>query len=596
MNLLKNIAPNLLVSTLRRTSKLLTAKEKRRSVWIGFYTLLGALIDVAGLSLVVPVMIITNDPTLIKSNALIRDFKAWSGMETNESFMVFLAFLLLLVFIFKSSVTLFTNYLQSRFSYDVATNLAQRQFMKYYNRGYRYFKDTSSAEISNNVLNIPVFFVSGILVALINFLTEFTVLTLIIVSIAATDIKLFGALLLVLVPSGFLIYGTTKNRLYALGQKQLRLGIVTLQRINQAIFGYVDVRLTNKENYFLNAYIKEQIELNDSYKLKHVINMIPSKALEVIGVLGILVIFIHAFFISDGKTTVFEFVTIFVAAASRVLPSLNRCLTAVMSIKSQLFTLEVLEEGELPTEMIRMQALPMAFEESIEFRDLSFTFNGSETKALDHVNLKVRKGEKIGIIGESGSGKTTLMNLLLRFLREDEGGIYVDGKKLEEADIASWRAKVGYVQQSVFLIDDTLKQNVAFGEHPNEIDEERLHAALTQASLSEFVKTLPLGVETLVGEMGARLSGGQRQRIGIARALYYQSSVLVFDEATSALDTDTENSITESIQSLQADMTVFVVAHRITTLRHCDRILEFKDGKLVNVWTYPELVHEKMLK
>jgi ABC-type multidrug transport system fused ATPase/permease subunit len=172
----------------------------------------------------------------------------------------------------------------------------------------------------------------------------------------------------------------------------------------------------------------------------------------------------------------------------------------------------------------------------------------------------------------------------------------VDGKKLDHDDVASWRAKVGYVQQQVFLIDGTLKENVAFGEKPDEIDEERLRLAIEQASLMDFVLKLPDGWDTQVGEMGARLSGGQRQRIGIARALYFQSSVLIFDEATSSLDTDTENLITESIQALQHDKTVFVIAHRITTLRNCDRIIELKDGGLHASWTYPELVRERMLK
>jgi ABC-type multidrug transport system fused ATPase/permease subunit len=628
---------NLVVLTLRRSARLLTPKESKRAVKMAIYSIISVFIDVAGLTLLIPVMMAANDPSLVtlqpakgefnvqdslsssagvaipdssktahleqhankkaekKSNLLNRLY-VFLGFKTYESYMLFLAVLVLIVFIVKNSITLFVGYLQSRFAYDVATSLARRQYMKYYNRGYSYFKDTNSADIVNNIINIPIFYVGGVLLSLINFLTESAVLLLIIIGIAVVDIKLFGGLLLVLVPSGFAIYGLTKNRLYAIGQEQLRLGATTFARINQAIFGFVDVRLTNKETHFLDAYEKEQISLNESFKIKHTIAMIPSRALEVIAVLGILVIFSYAFFFGEGSNTVFEFVAIFAAAAFRVLPSMNRSLAALMGIKGQMFSMEVLEEGELPTKMEKMDVRPMEYAESIEFRDLSFKFAGSEKPALSKVSFTVKKGEKIGIIGESGSGKTTLMNILLRFLREDEGGIYVDGKKIEYEDIASWRAKVGYVQQQVFLIDDTLKQNVAFGEDPHEVNEERLKMALEQASLKEFVQSLPQGWDTQVGEMGARLSGGQRQRLGIARALYYQSNVLIFDEATSALDTDTENMITESIQALQRDKTVFVIAHRLTTLRNCDRILELKDGKLMHEWTYAGLVQEKMLK
>jgi ATP-binding cassette, subfamily B, bacterial PglK len=596
MKPLSRLSQNIIVRTLQRTTRLLTPGERKRSIRVAAYTLGGALVDVAGLALAFPVLMAANDRKLVEKEGALRSFKEFLGIETYESYMVVLAVLLLTVFVAKSGITLLANYLQSRFSYDVATSLAKRQFMKYYNRGYTYFKQSNSADIANNVLNMPVFYVGGVLVSLINFLSELTVLLLIVATIAIANFELFAALVIVLLPCGFLIYGTTKNRLYALGQEQLRLGTSTLQRINQAIFGYVDVRLTNKENYFMDAYIREQIALNEIFKKRHVINLIPSRALEAIGVLGILVIFVYTFYAHRGTNSVFEFVTLFAAASSRVLPSLNRCLAAVMGIKSQVFALEVLEEGELPTKLEKMEVHPLAFEHEITFKNLGFSFPGMDRPALSDINLTVKKGEKIGIIGESGSGKTTLMNLLLRFLQEDVGGIYIDGLKLEREDIASWRTKIGYVQQHVFLIDENLRQNVAFGELPEEINEARLLKAIEQASLSDFVKSLPQGLDTPVGEMGARLSGGQRQRIGIARALYFQSSVLVFDEATSALDSETENAITESLQALQNDMTVFVVAHRITTLRNCDRILELKDGKLMNIWTYPELVHEKMLK
>jgi ABC-type multidrug transport system fused ATPase/permease subunit len=639
VKLLELINRNLVILTMRRSIRLLSPSERQRAFRISVYSLLSVFVDVAGLSLLIPVMMAANNPGLVlgpspedtsiaahpshtpsapesraahaseasaplstatvegQKPTLMHQLFVAGGFKSYESYMVFMAVVLLAVFLIKNVVALAVGYLQSRFAYDIATNLARRQYIKFYHRGYRYFKKTNSADIVNNIINIPIFYAGGVLLSLINFLTEIAVLILIIVGIAIVDVRLFGALIIVLVPSGMAIYGITKNRLYAIGQQQSRLGGITMARIHQAIFGFVDVKLTNKETQFLHAYEKEQVRLNESLKLKHMISMVPGRALEVIAILGILVIFLYAFFMRQGSGTIFEFVTIFAAAAFRVLPSMNRSLAALMGIKGHMFSLEALEDGELPTEMLRMDVVrPLKFEETLEFRDVSFAFEDSESKALCNLNLLVKKGEKIGVIGESGAGKTTLMNILLRFFVEDQGGIYVDGKKLDHDDVASWRAKVGYVQQQVFLIDGTLKENVAFGEKPDEIDEERLRLAIEQASLMDFVLKLPDGWDTQVGEMGARLSGGQRQRIGIARALYFQSSVLIFDEATSSLDTDTENLITESIQALQHDKTVFVIAHRITTLRNCDRIIELKDGGLHASWTYPELVRERMLK
>jgi ATP-binding cassette, subfamily B, bacterial PglK len=638
VKLLEIINRNLVILTMRRSIRLLSPKERQRALRISVYSLLSVFVDVAGLSLLIPVMMAANNPNLVlgpfledasiavhpsntpsdpetlatqesgtsaphstaaadgKKPTLLNRLFVAGRFKSYESYMVFLAIALLTVILIKNVITLAVGYLQSRFAYEIATNLARRQYIKFYHRGYRYFKETNSADIVNSIINIPIFYAGGILLSLINFLTEIAVLILIIVGIAIVDIRLFGALIVVLFPSGLAIYGLTKNRLYAIGQKQSLLAGITMARVNQAIFGFVDVKLTNKESQFLYAYEKEQERLNEALKIKHMISMIPSRALEVIAVLGILVIFSFAFFMGQGSGTIFEFVTIFAAAAFRVLPSMNRSLAAIMGIKGHMFSLEVLEEGELPTEMLRMEVRPLKFEETLEFRNVSFAFEDSESRALCNFNLLVRKGEKIGIIGESGAGKTTLMNILLRFFVEDQGGIYVDGKKLDLDDVASWRAAVGYVQQQVFLIDGTLKENVAFGEDPDEIDEDRLRLAIEQASLMDFVLKLPDGWDTQVGEMGARLSGGQRQRIGIARALYFQSSVLIFDEATSSLDIDTENLITESIQALQRDKTVFVIAHRITTLRNCDRIIELKDGGLHASWTYSELVRERTLK
>lgn len=596
MSIKGRIAQTEIVRTMQRTLRLLTPKERQRAYRVAAYSLISILIDIAGLSLIVPVMIVANNPKILNQPGIYQDIYNLSGMANQSQFLLFMAVVLLAVFIIKNSVTLLAGYAQSRFAYDVGANLARRQYMKYYNLGYRYFKEHNSADIVNNILNVPVFFAGGVLVSLINFLVEITGLLLIVVLIAVADYRLFFAMMLSLLPAGFLIYSATKNRLYNIGLRQIKLGVATHTKLYQSIFGLVDVRLTNKESFFLNAYMDEQIKMNDSHKVKHVLNMVPSRALEVIAVLGILVIFAFANVMGDEGKKAYEFLVIFAAAAFRLLPSLNRALAAIMGMKGQLSTLDILEQGDLPTKIARTEIKPLDFEKTIEFRNLSFRFAEGSNPAVEDLSFTIQKGERIGVIGESGSGKTTLINVLLRFLIENEGGIYVDGKKLEEEDIASWRAKVGYVQQHVFLLDASLKENVAFGERPGEIDETRLRMALEQASLMDFVNTLPDKWDTPTGEMGARLSGGQRQRIGIARALYYQSSVLVLDEATSALDNETENSITESLQNLNKEVTVVVVAHRITTLRHCDRIIEMKDGRLIHTWNYPDLVHEKMLK
>nr|WP_246398951.1 ATP-binding cassette domain-containing protein [Hymenobacter luteus] len=229
------------------------------------------------------------------------------------------------------------------------------------------------------------------------------------------------------------------------------------------------------------------------------------------------------------------------------------------------------------------------FQQRVEFDNITFAFPGSDKPVLRNISFTINKGEKIGFIGSSGSGKTTLMNLLLRFYTQQSGEIRVDGVPLRLENTEAWHQLVGYVKQDTFLMQASLRDNITLGE--SDPDPQRLQYALEQASLADFVESLPQGLDTVSGERGARLSGGQRQRIGVARAMYKQTQILVMDEATSALDTQTEKEVTEAINKLSAtDITILIIAHRITTLRQCDRIYELKDGQIVAVHTYEDLI------
>jgi ABC-type multidrug transport system fused ATPase/permease subunit len=231
----------------------------------------------------------------------------------------------------------------------------------------------------------------------------------------------------------------------------------------------------------------------------------------------------------------------------------------------------------------------LRFEDSIEIKNLSFRFPSTQSAVLQNISMNVKKGEKIGIVGPSGSGKTTLMNVFLRFYEEQEGGIYVDGEQLERENILQWRNMLGYVKQDIFLLDGTIIENIAFGD--SNPDLKRVNSAIQQSSLEQLIKELPEGIHTKIGERGSRISGGQRQRISIARSLYRNAEILIFDEATSALDTQTEQEVSESIDSLSdAHKTIFIIAHRITTLKNCDRIYELENGRIKGIHTYRQLL------
>jgi len=308
--------------------------------------------------------------------------------------------------------------------------------------------------------------------------------------------------------------------------------------------------------------------------------------------LGIVVIFVYILFISaKGTSSAVVLVGLFAAAAYRLMPSMNRIVGNLMYVKRSQSSVANLNfyKDAIPGRRAVVEDVPITFNHTIEFKNLNYKFPGEAKYVLKNINLKVQKGEKVGFVGTSGSGKTTLMNTLLRFIEEESGEISVDGVKLNEANLNNWRKLIGYVKQDIFILDGSIKENIAFGD--TEVNERRLLRAITQASLSELVKSLPDGVNSVVGEKGSRLSGGQRQRIGIARALYRDAEILVFDEATSALDNETEAEVTEAIDKLSdTNKTIFVIAHRITTLKNCNRIYELKNGTIDSVHSYEELL------
>jgi ABC-type multidrug transport system fused ATPase/permease subunit len=324
--------------------------------------------------------------------------------------------------------------------------------------------------------------------------------------------------------------------------------------------------------------------------------LLPNRIIEMVAIVGVITIFIYSLFGPAGAGGLFVLVGMFAAAAYRLMPSVNRLLMTMVHIKQSQYTIENLElfrSGDF-NEAPPTEQSPLSFKQEIRLKHIGYRFPTqaiSERPALQDISIAINKGEKIGFIGASGSGKTTLMNVLLRFYREQQGEILVDGQRLTPNHLRAWYDLVGYVKQDTFLMESSIQDNITLGAPANQINHERLQYAIEQASLSTFVNSLPDGLNTLIGERGSKLSGGQRQRIGIARALYKQAEILLLDEATSALDNETEREVNAAISQLaHTNITLFIIAHRLTTLRECDRIYEMAGGEIVAERQYAELI------
>jgi len=567
--------------------------QKKRMVLIGFLILVSAGMDVCGLGMILPLIKFATEPGQIGQyyyTALIYEKLHFAN---EKSFLFFMIMAVLVFFLCKSIFGLLVNFLQTRFTADVASFISRNQFSKYYSLNFYDFSNINSSLIINHVLRNPTSFVEFVLLPMIMLFSESVIVLMIIGAIAVYNITLFSFILLTVGPATFLIYYAIRTKNQKIGKGIDENYPLALSALTHSIMGYIDIKLANKEEHYRKRFMGFQHKLNHLTMTSYLLNMIPLRANEVVALLGMVVIFIYSIFISDNQSNVIVLVGAFAAASYRVMPSMNRILNSLLFIKKNQVSIENLNmfNDLYKREKAINTNVPIHFTKEIEFSQVSFRFPNSRFQILKNISLVVGKGEKVGFVGTSGSGKTTLMNLILRFYEEESGSILIDGVPLKKENTSYWRSLIGYVKQDIFLLDASIRENIAFGE--DVIDEERLRLAIKHASLEQLVESLPMGWNTPVGEKGSRLSGGQRQRIGIARSLYRNAEILIFDEATSALDNETETSVTESIDALShSNKTIFIIAHRITTLKNCDRIYELKNGEINGVYSYNELLEK----
>lgn len=551
------------------------------------------VLDVFGLGLILPIIKIASDPEVVSANKFyMGDIFNWLGFTSINSFILFVVIAVLIFYILKTIFGLFVSWVLALYATEVAVYITRNQYDKYYGISYLDFTNVKSSVITNHVFNNPASYMAWVINPLIIIFSESIIVLIIIIGIIIIDFKLFICILGTVGPASWLIYYSLKNKSGTYGRELDRVIPKVYGSLNNSVNGYIDVKLAGKERDFRQQYMEHINKYHDVTQKSGFISLVPMRGYEIVAMLGIVVIFVYILFISEkGTSSAVVLVGLFAAAAYRLMPSMNRIVGNLMYVKRSQSSVANLNfyKDAIPGRKPVVEDLPVTFNHTIEFKNINYRFPGELAYVLKNINLKVKKGEKVGFVGTSGSGKTTLMNTLLRFIEEESGEITVDGVKLTDSNLINWRKLIGYVKQDIFILDGSIKENVAFGD--TEVDERRLLRAITQASLSDLVKSLPDGVNSVVGEKGSRLSGGQRQRIGIARALYRDAEILVFDEATSALDNETEAEVTEAIDKLSdTNKTIFVIAHRITTLKNCNRIYELKNGTIQGVHSYVELL------
>jgi len=557
---------------------------------------INALFDVFGLAAIFPLIDAALKPETIQEKWYLKFLYDSFGVNDTITFLFILSVLIFLIFLFKNIISIVIFYIQSRFSFNISLRLSQKMFQYYYEQGYMYISNQDTGKKNYDVMWIPYYFASSYLIETLILSTE--ILVLLIIFIALLFFKPMAVLFLIafIIPTFILVYQLTKNRTKALGDARNELVPQATSVLIDSLNAYNDVILSNKEAFFFNRFSTLIRKLNAiDAKQQGIFGKIHQRLNDVVLGLGLVILFGFAYLYRENLEEILALLSVFAIASYRMLPSVNRIMGSALTIKNISYVISELKVVSRKSLVDYKKVQALSFTDKIKFDHVGFRYPDSSIDVLENINFEIRKGETVGFIGSSGSGKTTLLNIFLRFITEGQGSIYLDGIKLDPTNQPSFQKSIGYVQQNVYIKNGTLLENIAFGELEEEVDREKMKAAIKDAMLTDLIEQHPDGMNIYLGENGVKLSGGQKQRVGIARALYKDAQILLFDEATSALDPETEKAIVKTIHHLaRLDKTIVIVAHRVTTLEMCDRIYELESGKIKGVYQYKEVLNKVM--
>ena len=543
----------------------------------------GSVLELMGVSLILPFVQLVMD-TDGTDNALFQWFGRLVGAESQRELLIWLGLLLIAVYLIKNTYLLFAKYVQLRFVFNNRLELSGRLMRNYMKKPYPFHLEKNSSEILRSVTS-DVNNLYELVMDVIDLVSNLLIIAMLAVYLLYTDVVITLVVAALLGLCSYFYFAIMRKRTVDYGKQNQIYNGKMIQAVNQALGGIKEIKVLARENYFVRAYEENGKYYASSLKKSQFYRYAPKYLIETVCVCGVLATILVKLQMGADVQELVPQLSVFAMAAFRLLPSVNQVnnlLNGILFLKPSIDRIyEDLQEAgakknERPPER-DYRRLPAA--DAVRFEHVTFRYPGTEKEILSDLSVELPLKKSIGLVGSSGAGKTTFMDLLLGLLSPDQGRIcYGDSDIRDYPD--AWGHKLGYIPQSIYLADDTIRRNVAFGIPDSEISEAKVRRALEEAQLLEFVDGLDDGLDTMVGESGVRLSGGQRQRIGIARALYQQPEILVLDEATSALDTETEQAVMEAVERFRGRCTLLMIAHRTSTLENCDQIYRLEDGKL----------------
>jgi len=581
------------ITTARKIISLFTPQD-RRSLWVLVSVLIvTAVTETLGVASILPFMAIITRPEIITGGGMLTALYDGLGFHSPASFLVAIGIATLLALLITNTLSAVANWMMFRFTYLQAHKLSTRLMSSYLGQPYAYFLERNSSALSKNVIAEVKRVNVGVMLPALQVLAKLVVTVLMVAMLLAFDPLLAISIASVVSVAYAVIYMAVRKQLKIRGREATVASEDCHRIASESFSGIKDIKISGREGEFVRRFFSPSLQMAHNFAAADAISLLPKHVLETIAFGGILVVALYVLLTLNEPGSVIPTMTLYAFAGYRLMPALQQIYSGLTVIRYNTTALDIVcaDLRDRKSEYWDSPINPVPFDREISIEDLDFSYADGDP-VLRNTSIKIAMNTTVAITGQSGAGKTTLIDILMGLLEPVAGRMRVDGVVIDESNVRGWQRNIGYVPQQIYLSDDSIAANIAFGVSADSIDWSAVERAAHLAQLSGLISTLPLGLNTVIGERGVRLSGGQRQRIGIARALYRDPPVLILDEATSALDNVTEGAIMDSIRQLAHRKTIVIIAHRLTTVQECDVIHLLEGGSVTASGSYNDLMAE----
>ena len=572
---------------INKVNYILDRAQKIKLVILLIVIFIGAFVELLGVSSIMPLINVATDSNAVEKTWYLTKIRDFFGFTEEKQIVVFLSVILIVIYIIKNIYVTMQYNVQYKFIFNNQRRLAVKMMNAYMHQNYLFHVSRNVAELQRNVTED----VNGFYTVVLNILqliAEVSVCVVLVIYLMNTDI-MTTIVVAVLILIFAIFFGIIfKKVLVKKGQENRQVSISLTKWVLQSFSGIKEIKVMNKEKYFLDNYSKTYKRFTVLQRQQTMLSFISRPTMETMCICGLLLtLIVKMVWLNENVADFIPALSVFAVAAFRMLPSFNRISGYMSTIMFNRAAVDVLYKDLIDIANLNINSSEQnmnseikVISKGIDIRNISFKYPNTEKWVLRNLSMHIEPNTSVALIGASGAGKSTLADIILGVLEPQQGDIVVDNTNIKD-NLATWHKCIGYIPQIIYLMDDTIKANIAFGLEKDEVNEGNLWKAIQEAQLEQFVKSLQEGLDTVIGDRGVKLSGGQRQRIGIARALYNQPTVLILDEATSALDNETEKEVMQAIDGLKGSRTLIIIAHRLTTIKNCDFIYEVKNSEII---------------